>query len=127
MPIPAEEWARQKQEWRSPVVISSFEHEGLLCAVVRGPASVNGYVRVQEGHAAYGQDYEAACELADFHGGCTYAKDHEPTHTLGHGWWLGFDTGHHFDNAETRTLEFVTMKCRHIAEQLSQCDQISDR
>jgi hypothetical protein len=67
----------------------SWKHKGLECAVVRGPISLCGYVKVPPGHPAHGKWYDDVD--VDVHGGLTFCQLSED------GMWFGFDCGHHDD------------------------------
>jgi hypothetical protein len=77
-----------------------WEYEGLKCAVVQNREASNrcGYVRVPEGHPAWGRPYsEVDQELLPGdvpHGGLTYGNYEDCEEEDGQGYWLGFDCAH---------------------------------
>jgi len=70
----------------------------LLCAIVRHDdfGSLCGYVRIPKVCPLHGQARDVVGELVRVHGGITFA-DEANTGALPRGWWVGFDTGHGFD------------------------------
>jgi hypothetical protein len=115
-----------ERRWEAP--------NGIECAAVRNPfGSMNGYVRLPEGHIGRGMSYDDL--TIEAHGGLTYGVDEEG--------WIGFDTLHSGDiwtglipvgtsesrrqsitreyNVEWRTEwneDAVAAECERIAEQV---------
>lgn len=88
--------------WETEPNYEEFWHNGVMCAVIRGPSSaLCGYVSVSEGHPLFGADY--GIPDVDVHGGLTYAEktlptaDREATADFDPVWWFGFDCAHAWD------------------------------
>jgi len=76
------------REWPLPeYLVKRWTAHGLDCAIMRGPGSLCGYVRVPEGHPYDGLEYDDL--RVEVHGGLTFrwkAKEG--------GMWFGFDCAH---------------------------------
>jgi len=92
------------------------------CQIRRNKMSLHlcGYVILTEDSDYFGVDYDDI--RVDCHGGLTYASDQGPY------WVIGFDCAHlgdlqpgyEFGGAgEYRTMDYVTVECESICEQIS--------
>jgi len=116
------------------------EEFGLKTAVVLIPLLEiwNGYVGLPLGHPLYGLELDNVDDLANVHGGITWADCSLPGREPDGNWWLGFDTAHHGDTipgidnlpAETRdrikkrAREFVAALFEIDPEELDQMDEV---
>lgn len=99
-----------------------FVHAGLRCATVFHETfnSYNGYVEIRPGHPLFGLPYDNELVVAiNITGGITYSRPYLQDHASTGGWWLGFDTLHIGNSAESRTEPRVADACRHVANQLN--------
>jgi hypothetical protein len=108
---------------------------GMDCLIVRGPSgALCGYVAVEEGHPAFGADYNRV--QVSVHGGLTYASAcqedgkicHVPrTGKPDHVYWLGFDCAHSGDLCPSYyrpglngghycNFTYVIRECQSLAE-----------
>jgi len=130
---------KRENEWEYTGVLKEWEVEGLLCLVLKGPLSINGYVVVGSGHPFYGTAYshcpqdcgEDWCNhspesVIDVHGGLTFR------HLGKNGWIFGFDTAHYMDHipglasfseGKKWTIDQVAIEVERMAEQLARVEQ----
>lgn len=118
--------------WEHPEPLKAWEVLGLFCMVLNGPTSINGYVKVPEGHPFYGVAYgdcpqgcgEDWCghspgSVIDVHGGITFS------HLGDGGWWFGFDTSHsgdaspYWSGGRVWRVDDVAAETEHMAEQIA--------
>jgi len=66
------------------------------CLIMRGPASLCGYIGVPKTHPFYGKDYSGLD--IDCHGGLTFANEAHDKWPEGY-WWFGWDYAHYHDAA----------------------------
>lgn len=102
------------------------EATGLDCLIVRAETSGSlcGYVGVPPGHPCYGEShYNINCRYDLYaHGGINYANLCDAGTEDGYGichipepgrpaevWWLGFDTGHAFDETPKRDEDLAEL------------------
>lgn len=71
--------------------------EGLRIIVMRGPASVNAYIGVPDGHPLAGFDYDSLPNV-EVHGGLTYASSGGKEWPKGW-YWYGWDYAHAGDRS----------------------------
>jgi hypothetical protein len=116
------------------------EEFGLKTAVVQIPmlGIWNGYVGLPLGHPLYGMELFDVGDLADVHGGITWADYSLPGRESDGHWWLGFDTAHHgdkipgIDNLPPETQERIKKRAREFVaaifdidpQELEQVDEV---
>lgn len=116
------------------------EEFGLKTAITRIPVLEiwNGYVGLPLGHPLFGLSLNEVDDLANCHGGITWADCSLPGMNPDGHWWLGFDTAHHGDmipgidklpadvqeRIKTRAREFVAAMFDLSPEELNQMDDV---
>lgn len=112
---------------------------GLPCFVRRNMdlLVLNGYVGVPEGHKYFGRyiEYDELSTLK-VHRGVTFAYPGTHKH-FGYHWWIGFDCAHAGDlvpiwadrhrDATYRDIQYVQEQCAHLAIQLAQGSDHTER
>lgn len=107
-------------------VLRVWQSGDYRCAVLHGPASINGYVAVPSYHPMHGRDAEE-CDVFDVHGGVNFAGSLKPW-IESDAWWLGFDTAHAGDEFDAGPYTMpghrwtegeVAAECESLAEQLA--------
>ena len=107
----------------SESVLKRWSHMGLDCAVVQGPQSLCGYVKVPPKHPAHGKWFDDVD--VEVHGGLTFCQLSED------GMWFGFDCAHYGDFIATEntgeykpgqlfwSIETVAKEVKSLARQLA--------
>lgn len=98
----------------------------------------NGYVGLPLGHPLYGMTLDDVEDLADVHGGISWADYSLPGREPDGNWWIGFDTAHHGDmvpgidklppetqeRIKKRAREFVAAVFEVAPEELEEMDKV---
>ncbi len=86
----------------SGTVLLSKEYGMFKGLILRGPCSLCAYIGVPMWHNLAGRDYDSLPDIADVHGGFTYAAPIIGIDVPKDYWWFGWDYAHWNDETFAR-------------------------